>query len=162
MKVSKEIAKRLNRNIYIEKDRIMLSRTKSRQRFPAGSIVYVQKVRLAPKRHLLMGCVDSKVATFKKDFPKLVPYIKFKKSFAKTVSKGLAEAKKLVEIEPCLVKDFQIMVDAKGNIYHLDFDRCFRSSRAKWRMSKEVTRSCMKALDKMDRDIQGTLGYNNQ
>jgi len=26
---------------------------------------------------------------------------------------------------PCLLNDFQLMIDFKGRIYHIDLDRCF-------------------------------------
>lgn len=157
VKVSKELARRLRRNLYAEKYRKKLKGKTAWRRYPKGSIIHVQKVRLAPKRHLLMGCVDSKVDAFQKDLPSFLSYVTYKEKFVKTFSEGLAETKKLLEVEPSLVKDFQLFVDTRGNIYHLDFDRCFRSSGEKWRMSETVTRSCLEALDKMDHDIQHAL-----
>ena len=59
------------------------------------------------------------------------------------------------------MKDFQVMVDTKGEIYHLDFDRCFSSSGKKWNMPSNFTESCLDSLNKMNRDIQEIL-VNNQ
>ena len=79
------------------------------------------------------------------------------KEFCQEFPYHLLRAKELLEAEKCLVKDFQIMVNAKGELFHLDFDRCFRSTGKKWHKGKSFTSSCLKALDKMDRRIQKVL-----
>jgi hypothetical protein len=128
LKVSNQLATRLNRNLFIEKSRKILGQRKAKKRFPKGSKVLTQKVKMAPKRHLIIGCVDSKVRAFKKDLPNFISYVKYKESFAQNFNESFAAAKKVLDVEPCLVKDFQVLVDTKGRTFHLDFDRCFRSS----------------------------------
>ena len=140
VKVSENLANRLNRNLYMERDRTKLSRRKARKRSPTGSTVYAQKVKLAPKQHMIVGCVQTKVSAFEKDWPSFIPQIKFQKSFAKNFRANLLRAKELLEAEQCLVKDFQIMVNAKGELFHLDFDRCFRSTGKKWHKGKRALR----------------------
>jgi len=157
-KVSPQLAKRLNRNLYHERYRIILKGKKA-NRFLEGSTALIQKVKLAPKQHLLIGCLDAKVRAFEQDWPNFLPHIKYKESFARNFNESLVEVKKILEMEPCLVKDMQVLLDSKGNFYHLDFDRCFSSSgrTSKWHMSKSFTKSCIKQLDKIGRHIQRAL-----
>lgn len=160
VKVSKDLARRLRHNLYVEKHRQMLKGKELWQRYPKGSTVHVQKVRIAPKNHLLLGCVDSKINAFQQDWPRFSSLVKFKQSFATNFQNGLEETKLLLKMEPCLFKDFQVMVDTRGDLYHLDFDRCFRSSGKKWHMPSNFTASCLDSLDTINQDIQGILVNN--
>lgn len=162
VKVSKEMAKRLNHNLYIERTR-KIQRGKKAHRFPKYSTVYVQKVQMAPKQHLLLGCVPSKVAAFRKDLVKFMPNVNrnHTDTFLENVSKNLKDAKTLIDREPCLVKDFQVMIDTKGRLYHLDFDRCFSSSGHVFHMPRTFTRKCMRVLDRMERYIRRDLRYKD-
>lgn len=123
IRVSNELAKHLNRNLYIEsKGRLRTGRHACR--FPKGSMAVTQKVALAPKRHIILGCVKSKVRAFEHDIPKFLRHhVKYKQSFIQNFHESLKAAKRLLENEPCLMKDFQLMVDEKGRSYHLDIDR---------------------------------------
>jgi hypothetical protein len=83
--------------------------------------------------------------------------VKFNESFARNFRNGLDEAKRLLKDEPCLVKDFQVIVDIRGELYHLDFDRCFGSYGRKWHMNSNITQSCLDSLDKINHVVQETL-----
>lgn len=157
-KISKEMAKRLNRNLFIESKRVVVT-GKHARRFKAGSKASIQKVKLAPKRHVLVGCLESKVYAFKKFFPKFLQYIADKESFARNFNKSLASAQLLLDSEPCMTKDFQGLVDKKGLFYHLDFDRCFRSSGRKFRVSNRtiVYGPCAKTLGKIEQYVRHAL-----
>jgi hypothetical protein len=63
------------------------------------------------------------VRAFEHDIPKFLRNVKYEKPFIQNFHQSLAAAKRLLEPEPCLMKDFQLMVDEKGMSYHLDFDR---------------------------------------
>ncbi len=54
-----------------------------------------------------MGCVGSKINAFNKDMPNFLAHIKGEEVFAVNLSEGLAEVKRVIEVEPCLVKGFQ-------------------------------------------------------
>ena len=55
---------------------------------------------------------------------------------------------------------FQVMLDASGQVYHLDFDRCFSSSGTKWQMSADFTEACFHSLDEMGHSLK-TLCLTN-
>jgi hypothetical protein len=152
--VSNELAKRLNRNLYIESTGRLEKKGSKATRFPHGSTVLIQKVKMAPRRHLLLGCVDSKVTAFNDNFPKFLTHVKYKESFVENFSKSLAEAKRILNVEPGLFKDFQVMLDTKGMFHHLDFDRVFSSSRGKFLMPESIMSECLEALDKMERQVR--------
>lgn len=126
-----------------------------KKRFQKGSTISLQKVKVAPRQNLLIGCVENKYAAFKKTWPKFLAHVKDPEAFTKNFSKNLGEARRIVENEPykCLIKDFQLMVDTSGKIYHLDFDRCYRSSGDAFRMSKSFITSCFHNLEKIERCI---------
>jgi hypothetical protein len=49
-------------------------------------------------------------------------------AFEKNVRQGIEQALGVIQAEPCLLTDFQILLDRYGHVYHLDFDRCFESN----------------------------------
>ena len=50
-----------------------------------------------------------------------------------------------------MMKDFQVLMDQEGEIYHLDFDRCFQTREV------DETQECFDYLDEVERRIQETL-----
>jgi hypothetical protein len=155
--VSSDLAKRLNRNFYIERTRKMQTGSKAIMRFPKASTILTQKVKLAPRRHLLIGCGDSKIQAFKKNAPKFLPHIRYKESFVKNLHESLALTKRLLEHEPSLFKDFQVMLDTHGQLHHLDFDRVFSSSEGQFRMTKTFEKSCLRELQRVELHFQRAL-----
>lgn len=153
MNVSEALAKRLNRNLYIESIRKLKKHGQKANRFPTGSTISIQKVEVAPKKHLLIGCVPRKMRALRKDLPKFVSYVNDTKAFASSFTKGFDTALQILEDHPCLTKDFQVMVDTNGTVYHLDFDRCFKSSTQKFQLTKSETKSCSSRLDIVRRYI---------
>jgi len=155
LKVSKELAWRLNKNLFSEKKQNKI-RGKKAKRFPKGSTVFVQKVQAAPKNSIVVGCTETKMDSFKqnmKDFAKTIKNIGF---FSRNFKQGLATARELLENEVCMTKDFQVLVDTNGTFYHLDFDRCFMPDdpKTKYEISREETKSCLKVLDEIDRRFE--------
>lgn len=122
VKVTKELAKQLNKNLYSEKSRRLIRRRKT-TRYPKGTTAFVQKVTTAPKRNLVVGCTDSKVTIFKKNVDGFIKQIRYTETFVQNFKQGLQQAKQVISSEPCMTKDFQVIVDDKGNFFHLDFDR---------------------------------------
>ena len=157
--ISHNLAALLNRNLWRE------SRAKfeTKERFPEQSIAFIQKVSTAPTPNLLFGCAHSKVQQFQREVDKFIPLIRRKKRFARHFRKYMDQARAIMRKEPCLVKDFQVLVDTKGRLYHLDFDRCFipDDPGAKRAISEEVTRSCMDALDDIEKHFYRVLLEEN-
>lgn len=154
--VSSNLAKRLNRNFYIERTRKMQTGSKAK-RFPKASTILTQKVKLAPRRHLLFGCVDSKIQAFKKTAPKFLQHIRYKESFMKNLHESLALTKRLLKHQPSLFKDFQVMLDMHGQLHHLDFDRVFSSSGKQFHMPKTFEKSCLRKLQRVELHFRRAL-----
>jgi hypothetical protein len=47
--------------------------------------------------------------------------------FEHRLRQDIEQALGLVQTEPCLLTDFQFLLDGYGRLYHLDFDRCFEN-----------------------------------
>lgn len=156
--VTEELASHLNYNMWSDKHQRMFSRKTRRERqFPVGSIIHAQKVQLAPKRHIMIGCVDSKVSVFQHRLEHFLSFVPDKESFRRNVKHHLDTARIILQAEPCLVKDFQVMVDADGQVFHLDFDRCFSSSGKVFDVSIDIVDSCYETLDEMEHQLEQAL-----
>jgi len=151
--VSKILESRLNHNLKSETRRQKFNK----KRFPKGSTAFVEKVKPAPKHTLLIGCKKSKLVLFKRVIDKFALRVKDKESFAHHFKKSFADLKELLHHEPCLLYDFHVVLDAKGNLYHLDFDRCFSMKTAKKKSGPSAKRvgrsSCFKSLDKIESQV---------
>ena len=153
--VTNHLASHLNRNLWRESQSKMLTK----DRYPEGSTAFIQKVQTAPTLNLLIGCAPSKVRQFQQDVDEFLPSIERRNSFASNFKNEMRKARKLMKDEPCLIKDFQVLVDTKGELYHLDFDRCFMPGEAgtKRIISKELSDSCFEALDEIENRVQKAL-----
>jgi hypothetical protein len=153
--ISHDLAAHLNRNLWRE------SRAKfeRKERFPEQSTAFIQKVKTAPTPNLLFGCAHSKVQQFQREVDEFIPLIRRKKRFARHFRKYMDQARVMMQKEPCLIKDFQVLVDTNGRLYHLDFDRCFTPDEpgTKRVISKEVADSCFQALDKIAKHVSRAL-----
>ena len=126
-----------------------------RLNLPPNSTAYIQLMRKAPTENILIGCVKSKVKLFKKQVGDFLPLIDDKRSFARQFKLNLDKARKMMKEETCLIQDFQVITDTRGQIYNLDFDNCFEpydDSKASVKrdvsMKKQV--ACFKALDEIE------------
>ena len=84
---------------------------------------------------MIIGFSEGKQTRIADDIKSLESCATDMRAFVENFSAGLAKAKTLVMDEPCLTRDFQVMVDCTGEVYHIDFDRCFRIANAKKRKS---------------------------
>ena len=124
--ITPPLAITLNANLWSEKGQQPMKT----ERFQVNTTAYIQRVQVAPSPHLLIGCVESKMKPFEAQLGAFMKQVK-KETFLQTFSKKFSRVRKLVfNVEPCLIKDFQVLVDTKGNLYHLDFDRCFSPENA--------------------------------
>jgi len=152
--VSDHLAALINKNLWYETqdlpvDEIPTSRKKHKPRFAIDSHTYVQKVQVAPTPNLLLACAHSNRPHFERHLDNFLVGVNNK--FARNLSKNLAQTKKLLQQEPCLVKDFQVILDQQGNIFHLDFDRCFHTREI------DETQECFQYLNDMEKRIHDTL-----
>lgn len=129
------------------------------ERFPVGSSAFIQKVEVAPNPNILIGCAKSKIKQFERDFEQFIPSIKQKKRFARKFTKYLKRSRDLLQREECLYKDFQVVLDIQGHLYHLDLDRCFVPEQpgAKRSMSDDDKDACLETLDQVERRVKQAL-----
>jgi lipopolysaccharide biosynthesis glycosyltransferase len=149
--ITKGLAKQLNGNLWnAGHGRVYDGRYDEGnvERYTEGSTVFVQKVATAPEPNLLLGIQLEKYRTFKRQFNGFLKHVKDKRSFARRFSKGLADTRKMLRKEPCLIYDFQLLVDKKGYVYHLDFDRCFQPG------VRDESAKCFRVLDEVERQLR--------
>lgn len=115
VKVSKDLDKKLNKRLFSEKTQRLI-RGKSSTRYPKGSTVFVQECTTAPKKNVVLGCNGSKMPTFKKLFDGFTKGIRYTDSFRQNFKHGLNQTKLVLQSEPCLTKDFQVIVDEKVRV----------------------------------------------
>jgi len=153
--ITSDLATHLNQNLWLESK----ARMQKSERFPEGSTAFIQKVQTAPTPNLLVGCAPSKVRQFRRQVDEFIPSIKRKKRFARRFTKYMRQARELLEQEPCLMKDFQVLLDIKGRFYHLDLDRCFMPGDVgtKRVISQDVADSCFEALEEIESHVRQAL-----
>ena len=129
--VTKELYSRLNHNLWNERTQNFQKRT----RFQKGSTIVVQKVKPAPKIKLLIGCAPPKLRVLNKEINKFILRVEDKESFGLRFNATFTKVRKLLRHAPCLILHFQVFIDIRGNIYHLDIDQCFNAKLQRKRMS---------------------------
>ena len=122
--ISAAAAAKLNSNLYYPEES-----TEVDDMFEQGNIT-IQKVRIiSPDSSLLFGCTSEKKHLFwdhlQEFLEKSVPD---KTLFATNVIRNLQTSTEIVDKVRCLGYDFQVFVDAIGEFYHFDLDRCFMRS----------------------------------
>lgn len=159
--VTERLDFRLNRNLWSESSRKAISvSTKHAKRYPKGSTIVVQKVERAPKQNIILGCKDSKLNIIDSTIDAFARHVKYKESFTLRFQQNLAEVRQLLLKEPCLIHDFQVFVDTRGRIYHLDFDRCFNFITGEKKMVRRewmVESGCYKTLGMIERRVYEAL-----
>ena len=114
--------------------------------FENGPIV-AQKVRVAPTGSLLVGC-DRKFDHAVERLSDFVSGIEDRKSFVKNFDEQVSVMRDVLNVKEnqCLLRDFQVLVDAKGNINQIDLDRCPLGSKYK-KGFKEHMKKCTAQFD---------------
>jgi hypothetical protein len=95
---------------------------KFKYRTSARTQVVIQKVKKAPEPYVLLG-PHSERHQFTKFLHDKVPD---KDEFALTMEVEVKRMQEMVQAYPKLVCDLQVLVDTKGNFFHLDVDRIFQ------------------------------------
>lgn len=150
--VSDHLASLMNQNLWFEtRDKALdeVVKKRLRTRYPTQSQAFVQKVKVAPTPNLLMACAESNRPHFERHVDAFLFGVSPK--FLKTFRKNLDKTRKLLKKEPCMVRDFQVLVDKNGVFYHLDFDRCFNSR------EEDETQMCLDYLATVEERIQVKL-----
>jgi hypothetical protein len=84
----------------------------------------VQRVRI-PKRRPVLEWGDNRHRNRKcrNEFPKFLSSISNKAAFSQKLLREIETLHKVLKKEPWIMKDFQVLVDQMGNIFHIDLDR---------------------------------------
>lgn len=122
------------------------------ERYKDESTVILQKVARAPEPNFIIDAQRYNDEAFH-EF--LAP-IKDKMSFARHLSQSLADTRQLIKNEPCLCNDFQLMMDKRGNVYHLSFERCFLFHGTR----DETGRPCLQVLDQVEQLVNTAADGN--
>ena len=142
------------------------------RRFEAGSFT-LQPVRIVSQPNILLGCYSR----YRKSIKKLGRFISQVKNKARESGKDISaeqftsnllhdlnHAKTIMqedEVE-CLYHDFQVMVDANGNLHHIDLDRCLaqvrRREEGKGKIRPKDKAQCMQDMHNIVEEIRNQWG----
>ena len=87
--------------------------------------IIIQKCRRAPQPHLLVGIGGPKgkhARTLLEPFVRT--HVTNATRFVNQLGLERIRTISMLHDEPCLVSDFQVLLDSSGTMFHLDFDRC--------------------------------------
>ena len=120
--------------------------------FTSGSTAYIQKVKKAPISSLFIGCSTSKSRQLREEIHRFANLIGDKSRFLRAFKINLEKAREVVRKETCLIRDFQVIVDTDGRIYHFDFHRCFdpynATRKREWSLKKQT--DCFSFLNEIE------------
>lgn len=158
VKVTKKLAKQLNANIFSEAREVKYDE----DRFKWKSTVFIQKVKLAPEPNIIIGCTTTKQGQFKRNAEEFFARVNDKDTFLERFSSALKQVKRVLKEEPCLFRDFQVLLDTSGQVYHLDFDRCFssRDPAIKRRERKSRVNLCLRTIDGVEQKVKQIFGLS--
>jgi len=121
-----KIGDRMNSMINIVND--FEAKARNQHRYFENTNVIVQRNRMGPIPHALIGCLNEKKENSIQSIENLInnsikPNDRMR--FYEHFHDELSSTAKLLQKEPLLVFDFQVMIDTNGRVYHLDFERMY-------------------------------------
>lgn len=144
--ISKHFAQTLNANSYM-----VIDRPEERTRYSSDSSIVIERVRVAPNPSILIGCTGYKLQYLSEHWESFMSTVVHQDVFFDTLLSNLKVAKQLLELEPWVAPDFQLMVDVNGNTYHIDVVAYGIYSRK--HVSTELNK-CRAAFEKLFRLIE--------
>lgn len=91
--------------------------------------ISVYKLRTIKNQAVMVGCEGIRgksTLPLEKRIPVFIKQAANPTDFYFNLRKSILQTEETMKKNPCLHKDFQIMVDRYGDVYHLDFDRCYQ------------------------------------
>lgn len=160
--VTRRLATDLNDHLWSE-EQVRYNYT-NRILYPTGSTAIVQKCRVAPDPFLLIASGEGKLVEFEQRVEGFLEYVLDRATFVENFQAGMDTIKTMLETEPCLMYDFQTMLDMDGHIYNLDVDRCFdrHNVSRKVIVSQEKATKCLDALEHIQQRIHDVLFENGK
>jgi len=86
--------------------------------------VLLERVQMAPTPHVIVKCHVPSTTRNWNTFTSHLP-TSDTTTFQTTLQTELTKSLLFITNHPCLMYDFQILVDTQGHVYHFDLDRCF-------------------------------------
>lgn len=146
-----DIVDSMNANSYHVKNvvngRLVKGAKPKKYHFHHNTPAIIQPNKSAPTQSIILKCKSLKEIEslgnydIFKDIESLASYDK--KGFFEQLQSEISFTIALVEKEPFLTYDFQLMIDSNGNIYHLDFDRLLNMPIPKPKKVKNII-NCLK------------------
>ena len=124
-------------------------------RYFENTNVIVQRNRMGPIPHALIGCNKKKKQHSIRNINKLInnsikPSDRMR--FYEHFHDELSSTTKMLQKEPLLVYDFQVMIDKNGRFYHLDFERMLDYEKSKKTKSKRLD-ECLNYLNTLSEHV---------
>lgn len=126
-----------------------------RPRYFENTNVIVQRNRVGPIPHALIGCQKRRKEHSIQNIEKLInnsikPSDRMR--FYEHFHDELNSTAKLLQKEPLLVNDFQVMIDTNGRVYHLDFERMLDHEESEKSNSKRLD-ECLNYLKTLSEHV---------
>ena len=129
--------------------------------YTVGATAILQKARVAPEPHLLIGNSPDKLAMFQRNLHSFLVHMQQdnQKEFARTFVENMNVTRLVLTNKPCLLRDFQVIVDTNGQFHHFDLDRCFELGYQdmEWANSPANVQRWSQALDEIERQVLQTV-----
>merc|ERR1712161_1398 len=126
-----------------------VGKTRNKPRYFKNTNVLVQRNRVGPIPHALIGCNKKKKQHSIRNINKLInnsikPSDRMR--FYEHFHDELSSTAKLLQKEPLLVNDFQVMIDTNGRVYHLDFERMISFKKIGKNITLDECLNCLNTL----------------
>jgi len=125
------------------------AKARNQPRYFENTNVIVQRNRMGPIPHALIGCQNEKKQHSIQSIEKLInnsikPSDRMR--FYEHFHDELNSTAKLLQKEPLLVNDFQVMIDTNGRVYHLDFERMISFKKIGKNITLDECLNCLNTL----------------
>jgi len=153
--VTKALATRMNANLWRESDG-------SPPHYTEGATAILQKSRAATEPNLLIGNSPDKMKMLERHLGAFVASIQDKELFARQFAENMNVTRNIVKEQPCLLRDFQALVDTEGQLYHFDLDRCFELGyqSVEWALIEPNLRDWLEAFGRIERQVLQTVAIS--
>ena len=152
--VDKSLAKQLNQNLWSEKRQYRL---RNSTRFEEDECHLCAKGTFGT--HTQSFAWNTVLQTrVVETYATKVSFRHVKSSFLQRFQTNIQQQKSLIQSEPCLANDFQVLVDTRGNFFQLDLDRCFvPGTSIKQNITNEELTECLQAIDSIEKQVKKAI-----
>ena len=147
-----KIGDRMNSMINI----VVVAKARNKPRYFENTNVIVQRNRMGPIPHALIGCHKKKKQHSIQSIENLInnsikPSDRMR--FYEHFHDELSSTTKILQKEPLLVYDFQVMIDTNGRVYHLDFERMLENHEKSKKTKSKRLDECLSYLNTLSEHV---------